>query len=257
MFKELKERLAESRATWKKVNSPAYLALLDEAVYDWYQDLIRDGKAIRPSPSDSDSKLAQIAKDFEEMLAHPLARKYLKQRPELVIVEDDHIKWDQRMNALVKCPNVVQVSRGLVENMEPSELKFHIGHELGHLIRGDQHPRNTVLMTSIAAKLNQRSERMADQLGVVLSGVGADCAQSAMKKVVALYSNVVEEGLSELPGTIKSYIVGSLIKGSRTYPSLQGRLNLVARTAAESEKDPEWVNRVLQGRLDALHEKLR
>ena len=191
------------------------------------------------------------------MVSHPLARRYLKKPPELIIVDDAAFDWDQRMSALVKCQRIVQVSSGLIENLEPTELKFIIGHELGHLIRGDQHPQNSVWMTALSRKLNQRSERMADQIGVLLSGASAECAKTALNKAISLHTKEVEKGLDWMPQGFRDYIVGSITRGSRTYPSLQSRFKLIDKAVEDSQRNPDWATRVLQDRLDQLHERLQ
>ncbi len=238
----------------RDMNSPKKVAEQMEAVYARYQQEARSGIIERITSHHPDPKLAQMAADFESMLDHPLARKYLKHKPELFVSKSNF------PNPSIVGEKIIDVPRTLVEHLTPKELKAIVGHELGHLVRGDTHPRAITLTSRKARKSNQQMERMADKLGVVLSE-SPEALKSSLEKIAHLTREYAKERFSTVPKPV-SALLNKLVdrnfkQGNRSYPSLRSRKHTID-TLAEGLQDPHrrsWAERCLNDSLADLHDQ--
>jgi Zn-dependent protease with chaperone function len=242
----------------RRMGSPKAAAAGQHALYEIYSTLAAEGKLVeRITRSHPERKLAKVAEEFEEMLKHPLARKYLRTKPELFISEMGTFLGGA--NASVKSERIVDVSRSLAEHLDERELKAVLGHELGHLIAGHMHPQEATFFAWARATMNQRRERMADQLGAMISGEGR-ALPGALKKVGALNEKSMQEVSANLPKPLRGWLTKKRPDTpSRAYPSLRQRAGIVNKVV-DQMATPEgkgWAERVMASRIDALHDKLR
>jgi Zn-dependent protease with chaperone function len=241
------------------MGSPKVAAAAQHNLYEIYSALAVEGALVqRITSAHPERKLAKVAEHFDEMLKHPLAKKYLKVKPELFVSEAE-AGLGNVYDACVKSPRIVDVSRGLVEHLDEKELKAALGHELGHLIAGHMHPQNATIFALAGGMTNQRRERIADQIGTLLSGEGSALA-GALRKIVALNVPAMEQASARPPRLLRALFSRTNADGAgRAYPSLRQRVNAINKVAKQLEtpEDEKWAERVMASRLDALHDKLR
>lgn len=255
-------RLPEALYNFPKVihnmGSPKVEAAAQHRLYEIYTTLAAKGEVQRLTSAHPELKLAKVAEHFDEMLKHPLAKKYLKVKPEL-FVSEAKAGMGYVYNASVKSPRIVDVSRGLVEHLDEKELKAMLGHELGHLIAGHMHPQNATDFAWLGGMNNQRRERIADEIGTLLSRDGGSLA-GALRTTAALNAPAMEQALARLPRPLRALFSSTKADGAnRAYPSLRQRVNAIHKVAKQLEtpEGEKWAERVMAGRLDDLHDKLR
>ncbi len=224
-----------------------------------------------------DEKLAGLGKAFEQMLAHPLARKFRRNRISLYLQKSEKVQMPEIISAagqLTTSPGAlgikaIIVPETLVNLLSLEELKASLGHEIGHHLRLDCHPRRGVFAIP-QFRITQDSEQLADQIGVILSE-NPEAAKTMLEKIASYQREGVERlknaAFSKIPDSRAGNIAKKLINKvthytndttSRAYPSLNQRKKAIGEMA-ERMATPEgrsFIEREVERKLEEQHRKL-
>lgn len=185
----------------KKLSKQIYDALQGEVV----EEIIREA-----GTSDADNYWRNIMEGHSfKVERHLLSRQYdmfQDVRQKLGIKEniDFYITGDSDINAFSVAadtegaPHIVNINSALMELMTDDELRFVIGHELGHLINHDTRlrrligfvfPSNAAMPTALFHKVRleaQLAELVADRYGYLAVGKLAPCVSAFYKMASGL-----------------------------------------------------------------------
>ena len=125
-----------------------------------------------------------------EQLSHLEDRLSLSEKIDCFVTSDPRVEaFCVPHNRSSSCGYSVVLSSGLVERLKPDEVRFVVGHEVGHHLcehwKYPQHDEeNSVGFRLAALQLSRAAEISADRIGLVAS-VSLESACAAMIKVAS------------------------------------------------------------------------
>ncbi|MDX2113926.1 MAG: M48 family metalloprotease [Alphaproteobacteria bacterium] len=234
--------------------------------------LERDSAHIRIRADHPDPKIAEVGKAIDEMLGHPLARRFQRNKLHVFIAPNSQVTeemaknkfgaWMKMNEVAFHSPKINGIKTIIVpaehfNSLSPAELKAVIGHEIGHQLRGDAHIRRGFELFN---RRTQGSERFADAAGILLSGE-PQALKTGLEKIVASQKAEIEK----LP---EDSFWMRLIKRkalkfnpdieTKAYPSLSERMAEADRLSQiiSSPEGRSHVEQLLAKRLEEQHRKL-
>ncbi|MCE2926906.1 MAG: M48 family metalloprotease [Rickettsiales bacterium] len=234
--------------------------------------LERDSGHIRIRSDHPDLKIAEVGKAIDEILGHPLARRFQRNRLHVFIAPNSQVTEEMakhKFGTLMKIgemafhsPKVNGIKTIIVPAehfnlLSAAELKAIIGHEIGHQLRGDAHIRRGFELLN---RRTQESERFADAAGIVLSGE-PEALKTGLEKIVASQKAVIEK-LPEDSFWMR-WIKRKALKftpdsATRVYPSINERMAEADRLGAmiSTPEGRSHIEAELARRLEAERRKL-
>lgn len=234
--------------------------------------LENDSAYIKIRADHPDPKIAALGSAIDNMLAHPLVRRFQRNKLHVFIAPDSSVPESIKghwLGSLARLQEVAAHSPGVVSlktilipaehfnSASVAELKTMTGHEIGHQLRCDAHIRRGLERSN---RRDQRSERFADAAGVFLSGE-PEAFKDGLQKIL----DSQKKRMAALPD--ENFFVRRAKRAfakfthdtqSREYPSLKDRFEMTD-TIASMMKTPEGysqVERLLSDTLEAERRRL-
>ena len=227
-----------------------------------YRTMARDGQCAELiTSSHPDPKIAAVGKAFEEILQKPLVKKFLTRKPKLYLDKTETFlpKGAQGISTpVVRTNRLVVIPKSAMDLLDPEELEGVIGHEIGHLIAGDKHPRRGLNLLFPAGR---GMEKMADEVGAVLSGnpeTLKTALQKMHKRAEAITGNAVAT-TNSWQNRLQNWVARRhRTNGSDLYESLDGRMARIDRVIDQvaTPEVRQHVEAELARRLDTKHRSL-
>ncbi|MDE3060155.1 MAG: hypothetical protein KGJ06_04020 [Pseudomonadota bacterium] len=143
----------------------------------FFREIMLPQNAYPVAPQHPDEKIAAIGKAYEELLEHPLVKRFLRKKPKLYLWKEGFYASDCPAGMLAS-DKVITLSHACID-MPPRELKALLAHEIGHALVLHGHLRR-IEKQALTAK---EQELSAEKLAVVLSGDPEACKNRYMKLV--------------------------------------------------------------------------
>ena len=218
------------------------------------------------TPNRHDPKLAATGQAFQDMMNHQLCKKYCRSKKiglYLNTVLDGRLENNPQKTPLTFGTKVIEIPDEILQFLSIKELKAVVGHEIGHVLRQDLHPKRGILHGLHRGK---RSETMSDEIAVVLSEE-PEALISAIEKINAFQAQQLEAArkwrrLSNPQGEVIEKWITEKLKWIANflspYPDFEERKKAILETA-ERMKDPQEKKKLLEEideALSAEHKKL-
>jgi len=244
--------IAKKLETRSKIKNPLKgIPVLRDA-----QKIIREeiakGSAELITVNHPNPKLAQMARDLEEMLEHPLAKRFGRVKPKLV-VHDGLPLSDGGDEAVKLSPALVgkyiAFGKNHVEALESAEIKGIMGHELAHRLAQDANPR----FRGSPMNYFTETEYAADRLGIILSG-----EPQAMITGTQKIMDKQTEGMPEWVKKLQNNLHDVANMFGKLHPLPKPRA-IAADILVDRMQDPaerSFVEQEIEKRLQARHDEL-
>lgn len=223
-FKALEKLLGESPSSPAKKLVPEFaiveirklkLPSLLERLKAWRDDFRRvkaSADFIEITASHPDPKIAEVGKSIETMLEEPLVKKFRRNKIHFFI--DNKREFTNTVSTQGK---LVIIAPQHFQELTADEIAKKVRHEMGHILRGDGHPRNLVGRTT------RDSEIFADEIEVFL-GRDPEVSKRSLDKQV----EIERKNIDNLPddptkGKKQQAFRDYVTNGNEIYPSVAER----------------------------------
>lgn len=183
-------------------------------------------------------KLAALAEAFEKMQEQPLAKRFQRNKIHLYLDKKQQRPEETFKERLVRESagdlaarmKLIHLSENYIQILNSEELEMVIAHEMGHVLRGDPHPRKGHL----ASADRRAAEFMADEIAILLCGK-AEVLKSAIIKLFEHERGVIDKFTPESPAQerFKQRLQKTLdpSKDNKAHPNLNDRIQHIEEFA--------------------------
>lgn len=175
----------------------------------------QDANAESIATSHKNEKLSQIAGVFEELQSSPLARRFIRHKPKLYIVDSNNIFLPIGMAVAEK---FVLIERSAANDLSLDVIKGVLAHELAHLMACDMHGRRGRNYHQ-PSEMRRASELRADKIATFLLGQEKEPSKWLQCYCEYDLNRAIKEGRKAIVSSMKK----DFSEGSVSHPSLEER----------------------------------
>ena len=219
--------LSNVQRVGSSIGSPRAISAGQHLLNRTYKNWAKDGHFVElVTSAHPEEKIAALGRAFEKMQEHPLCKEFLHSKPKLYI---DRIGGTRVSSPIAATAKMIIIPQSAYELQSLESLEGSVGHELGHLLRRDMDPRWGLRLLFRSKSANHEAERMADEIGVLLSGK-ADATKTGMTVMTNAIKSTVDD--STMVGGLQKTAAGG---GGFSHPLLADRISHIDQVARQLE----------------------